>query len=229
MGSAIFHPRPARTTTLALDTRRSLPALFRALALALGNDPAAHDDPSASSLGPHAATPGPAGGAGPRTALDAIYREHARTVLVYLYHRLPTTADAEDALSEVFTAALAACASGTTPGIGWLIVAARRRVADYYRRRERGPSVTTLEDDAALARPAAATGDPEVAALRAEERRELLALVARLPAEQREVLALRFAAGLPSAEIAAIIGKTDQATRAILSRALRRLRQEWGR
>ncbi|MGZ3666498.1 MAG: sigma factor-like helix-turn-helix DNA-binding protein, partial [Ktedonobacterales bacterium] len=39
----------------------------------------------------------------------------------------------------------------------------------------------------------------------------------------------RFAAELPSAQIAQVLGKTDDATRMLLSRAMRRLREEWSR
>ncbi len=66
-------------------------------------------------------------------------------------------------------------------------------------------------------------------ALRAEAHRELLRLVARLPEDQREVLALRFAAGMPSPEIGAVVGKRADAVRALLARAMRRLREEWTR
>lgn len=146
--------------------------------------------------------------------------------MAYLCHRLPTLADAEDALAETFTAALSAYERADPPGIGWLMVTARRRVADFYRRRGRSPLLTSTASASASFQ-AAAESEPERVALRAEERRELVALIARLPDDQRELLVLRFASGLPSAEIAAIIGKSDVATRAMLSRAVRWLRKEW--
>ena len=169
----------------------------------------------------------PNGRESPNAAVDRIYRQHARTVMAYLYHRLPSLADAEDALAEIFVAALTACAQGDAPGIGWLMTTARRRVADFYRRRGRGLHVLPLAS-AEQEQVAEPQSEPERVALRNEERRELLTLIAQLPDEQQEMLALRFASGLPSAEIAAIIGKSDEATRAILSRAVRRLRKEWG-
>jgi RNA polymerase sigma-70 factor (ECF subfamily) len=160
--------------------------------------------------------------------IERLYRLHAQTVMAYLYHRLPALADAEDALAEVFVAAIAASARGDPPSVGWLMVTARRRVADYYRQRGRRPSLAQLTP--ALQQSLSDTqAEPEGMTLRAEERHELLALIAQLPDEQQEVLALRFASGLPSAEIAAIIGKSDEATRAMLSRAVRRLREGWRR
>ena len=165
--------------------------------------------------------------AAPNERTDALYQQHARAVLGYLCARLPTFADAEDALAEVFLAALRACATGEEPGIGWLIQVARRRVADYYRGRERAAGVVAHDEQ--LAALSDDTTGPEQAALQAETVRELLALVAALPDEQREALALRFAAGLRSPQIAEILGKSDAATRALLSRALRRLRKELSR
>lgn len=168
-----------------------------------------------------------AGEPGPAQVVDVLFQQHARTVLAYLVHRLPTLPDAEDALDDVFLAALNACASGQTLNGGWLMVTAQRRSADFYRRRQRALSLaaTDAEDEQF----AGESSEPEWVALRGEEHRELMRLVARLPQDQQEVLALRFAAGLPSPEIGAVVGKGADAVRALLTRAMRRLREEWRR
>ena len=164
---------------------------------------------------------------GPAQAVDLLFQEHARAVLAYLVHRLPTLLDAEDVLDDVFLAALKACASGQTLTGGWLMVTAQRRSADFYRRRQRAlPLATTQTADE---QQASERSEPEWVALRGEEHRELLRLVARLPQDQQAVLALRLAAGLQSPEIGAVVGKGADAVRALLARALRRLREEWRR
>lgn len=56
-----------------------------------------------------------------------------------------------------------------------------------------------------------------------EREAKLNALLAELPSELREMLRLRFAEGLGSREIAERLGKSDEAVRASLSRALRQL------
>ncbi|HEX6800079.1 MAG TPA: sigma-70 family RNA polymerase sigma factor [Ktedonobacterales bacterium] len=161
-------------------------------------------------------------GSDPHAGVAALYELHARAVLGYLCARLPTLDDAEDALAEVFLAALAQCATGQAPGLGWLLTVARRRAADFYRRRHAAQALT-----AAMAARMATGGDGlEDAALRAEMVREALLRVAALPDDQRDALALRFAAGLRAPQIATVLGKSDEATRALLSRALRRLRKE---
>jgi RNA polymerase sigma-70 factor (ECF subfamily) len=159
--------------------------------------------------------------AGPSAHVDDLYARYARALLGYLYHRLPSLTDAEDALAEVFLAALRTATRGEMPGPGWLMTVARRQVAGFYRERQREP----LTEEQLLVEET--RQDPEWMALRAEERAHLLALVAELPADQRDVLTLRFAGGLRSAEIAELIGKTDEATRAMLSRIIRHLRKEW--
>jgi RNA polymerase sigma-70 factor (sigma-E family) len=60
----------------------------------------------------------------------------------------------------------------------------------------------------------------EAAAVDGEDRRELLAAVARLPAHQREVLALKFFLDLPEAEIAQTLGISRGTVSSRTARAL---------
>lgn len=60
----------------------------------------------------------------------------------------------------------------------------------------------------------------EAAAMAAEERRAVLAAVARLPQRQREVLALRYYAELSDAEIASVLGVSRGTVASTASRAL---------
>jgi RNA polymerase sigma-70 factor (ECF subfamily) len=166
-----------------------------------------------------------AGEPDPAQVVDILFQEHARAVLAYLIHRLPTLADAEDVLDDVFLAALHASASGQLLTGGWLMVTAQRRIADFYRKQRR--AVPLAGTDATDERHASESSEPEWVALRGEEHRKLLRLVARLPQDQQEVLALRFAAGLQSPEIGEVVGKRADAVRALLTRAMRRLREEW--
>src|SRR5258708_17718967 len=86
-----------------------------------------------------------AGEPGPAQLVDLLFQEHARAVLAYLVHRLPTLLDAEDALDDVFLAALNVCASGQTLTGGWLLVTAQRRIADFYRERRRALPLTSAD------------------------------------------------------------------------------------
>lgn len=160
--------------------------------------------------------------------VERLYQAHAATVLAYLHARLPTVADAEDMLADVFIAALRACDSQDPPGVGWLMTVARNRIADFYRRRarsEQGVLTTEMAGDA----PTGESDDPEWLALREEERRELSRLIRRLPEEQQDVLALRFASGMRCPQIALVMGRSEDSVRKLLSRAVSRLRREWSR
>ncbi len=69
--------------------------------------------------------------------------------------------------------------------------------------------------------------DLEAAALRRDDLDRLDALVRALEPEKREVLALRFAARLTVPEIAAVIGKREDATRKYLARTLHTLKERY--
>lgn len=60
----------------------------------------------------------------------------------------------------------------------------------------------------------------EAAAIDAEDRREVLAQVARLPRRQREVLVLRYYLGLADQEIADTLGVSRGTVSATVSRAM---------
>jgi RNA polymerase sigma-70 factor (sigma-E family) len=66
----------------------------------------------------------------------------------------------------------------------------------------------------------------EAAAIAGEERREVLAAVARLPRRAREVLALRYYLDLPDSEIAAALGISRGTVSSTASRALAALGRE---
>ena len=68
-----------------------------------------------------------------------------------------------------------------------------------------------------------ASDDPVAAVFEAQSTRAALALLAELPADQAEVVALRVQGGLEIAEVARIVGKRPGAVRVLAHRGLRRL------
>jgi RNA polymerase sigma-70 factor (ECF subfamily) len=105
----------------------------------------------------------------------------------------------------------------------WLFTTARRRVADLARSQARRPAVS-LE---ALPDPAAAESrhGPDAAdvALENLDTRAAIALVARLPPLQAEVIMLRVVAGLDPEAVASLLGRSAGAVRVASHRGLRRL------
>ncbi|OGV69758.1 MAG: hypothetical protein A3K19_11135 [Lentisphaerae bacterium RIFOXYB12_FULL_65_16] len=150
-------------------------------------------------------------------------QEAIRTLLLR-YHRsalalarcwLGNTAVAEDAVQEAFIRLVRERDryDASRPFAPWFWRILRNTVLDTARgvqRYEQRLRVLALEQDTA---PALAT-----------EQEELHDLLAILDAEDREILALRFAAGLPFAEIAARLGCSEEAAKKKGQRALARLR-----
>jgi RNA polymerase sigma-70 factor (ECF subfamily) len=108
------------------------------------------------------------------------------------------------------------------PFAAWIFRITRNAIIDQARtRRPQEPL------DAAAARPAV-IGDPLRAAEMASERQRLTAALEQLTPAQREVVTLRFFAGLSPAEVAAVIGKREEAVRGLQFRGLAALRQILG-
>ena len=102
----------------------------------------------------------------------------------------------------------------------WFFTIARATSIDWYRRAARRP--VGIADEAALARHPA-TDDPETAALDAIDTNTALALIARLPDDQAEVVMLRVVGGLDAEHVGRVMGKRPGNVRVLQHRALRRL------
>jgi RNA polymerase sigma-70 factor (ECF subfamily) len=163
------------------------------------------------------------------TALDALYREHARDVATYVARRVPATS-VDDVCQEVWLAAREAWPryrGECTPRV-WLRVLARNKVIDVWRRR---PDAVTLSSSLADAPEVAKTFGVKAATTpsrklaRAEASRDLARALATLDADDREMLALRFLDGLKPAEIALVVGVRANTVSQRIVRTVRRLRE----
>jgi RNA polymerase sigma-70 factor (ECF subfamily) len=108
------------------------------------------------------------------------------------------------------------------PFSAWLYRIAHNLVANWHRDRNRR-KVTSLED---LSHWRANEDGPEAAALFAEDRAALLRVIRRLPADRRELLALKFVEHLSNAEIGGIMGRSEGAIKSLYHRTLMTLREE---
>jgi RNA polymerase sigma-70 factor (ECF subfamily) len=104
----------------------------------------------------------------------------------------------------------------------WVLIVARHRAVDWHRQLARRPTEPLPLE---LLGDLAAPDDPVAAVLEAQSTRAALALLAELPVEQAEVVALRVLGGLGVAEVATIMGKRPSAVRLLAHRGLRRLAQ----
>jgi RNA polymerase sigma factor (sigma-70 family) len=126
--------------------------------------------------------------------------------------------DAEDAWSETFHAALRGYPdlpdSANTEA--WLVTIAHRKAIDVLRARGRQPAPVGEVPEAPTALGVPGAQDPD-----------LWRAVAALPVKQRQAVAYHYAAGLPYAEIARIIGGTTDAARRAAADGIKNLRKNY--
>lgn len=148
---------------------------------------------------------------------DAAYRVLAPRVLGYL--RARGAAEPEDLLGEVFLqvardAARFADWDDAEAVRRWVFTIARNRAVDAGRRRRRRPRPADAPVPEVAAAPHPPTPDPE-----------LLAALAALTDDQREVVVLRFVADLPLEAVADVTGRPVGAVKSLQHRALEQLRR----
>lgn len=159
----------------------------------------------------------------PAEDLSRVYREHVGAVYGFFAYSLREAA-AEDLTSATFERVLRAWptydpAKGSARG--WILAIARNLLVDHYRRQSHREAVST-DEHPVLLEGLTAGEEPLERALAADELRGWLSVLGE---RERQILALRYAADLPAAEIAGIVDLTAANVHQILSRSLRRLRE----
>jgi RNA polymerase sigma-70 factor (ECF subfamily) len=157
--------------------------------------------------------------AGPR--FEALYRSCAQDVFAYVFTLLRDRPAAEDVTAAAFERAFRKRRSFNAhrgSERAWLFGIARNAALDELRRRRRSAGLVTDPADPAWA---LATAQDEDAERRATVRQALAGLDAR----DRELIALKFHAGLGNAEIASVIGVSPTNAGTRIHRALTRLRE----
>ena len=154
---------------------------------------------------------------------EAAYREELPRVYNFFRYRVGDDQIAEDLTAETFEKAWRNrekyrndLASFST----WLFTLARRIGADYYRRHK--PNVP-LED-------AVLVPDPQIVEDVAQQRadfRRLSLLLTRLAERERELVALKYGAGLTNRAITRITGLSESNVSTILHRVAQQLRAQW--
>lgn len=159
-------------------------------------------------------------------ALDRLYRLYVHKVYRYLWYRVGDQATAEDLTGEVFVRMVQHIHRFRVPGehqvaafSAWLFRIAGNCLHDHHRHE--------AHDQAYTGHSAPSLGDGELGERALDQllqRHDLLAAINQLSEDQRRVLYYRFVADLTSAQTAAIMGKQENAIRALQHRALNSLR-----
>ena len=148
----------------------------------------------------------------------ALYRSALPEVYGFVLARCRDPALAEDLTADTFMSAVSAVRSGAVNTIttGWLVVVARRRLVDHWRRQEVEQRRLHLLPGASDEMADPWTGDLDPGTARTA--------LAELPPQYRAVLTLKYVDGLSVAEVAALVGRSVHATEGLLQRARAALR-----
>ncbi len=147
---------------------------------------------------------------------ETLVAQHGAVVWRVCRAVLSIPADAEDAWSETFVAAMRAYPDlpDTADVQAWLVTIAHRKAVDVVRARARAAVPVAVPPEPPPHRDAAPEHDHPV-----------WAAVAALPPRQRHVVAYRYLGGLPYRQIAELLGGTPEAARRAAADGLSTLRR----
>ena len=148
---------------------------------------------------------------------EAIVAEHG-AVVMRVCRAFLGTAEAEDAWSETFLAAMRAYPD-LPPAANveaWLVTIAHRKAIDVLRARKRQPAPVEQVPEA-----------PTTLGVPGDRETDLWQAVAALPDKQRQAVAYHYVAGLPYAEIARLLGGSTDAARRAAADGIKSLRRNY--
>lgn len=151
-------------------------------------------------------------------AFARLYDHFSKPIYRYLYSRVGNQADAEDLTAQTFLMALEKLPRYREQGNfkAWLFTIAHNKAMDYFRKKQ----YPLLLDVAEMQ---AGQKDPLTNVIQSEQIQQLSALIRSLDQKERELLRLRYVADLSFSEIAALLGKREDAVKKSLYRLQTRL------
>jgi RNA polymerase sigma-70 factor (ECF subfamily) len=171
--------------------------------------------------------------AGEGAALSVLHRRYYARIYRLALFRCRSAADAEDIAAETFVRAIDHLPGYRFQGeslFPWLSRIASNLAVDQQRRRTVAPTLSydqkTAEDIRTLLETLEFDGpDPHTLAERHATREILAGAIGKLPADQADVIWMRFGGDLPLAEIAAALGRSEGAIKSLIHRGLVNLRK----
>lgn len=160
---------------------------------------------------------------GNREAIGALYDRHHLRIYRYVRSRIYDTQLAHDLTGEVFLRVVSHLdtyrATGA-PFTAWLYQIARNHLANHVQKHSTQQTVPLTE----VSKNGHTAVDPAIVVEQQLEREGLLAALHQLDESQREVLALRFLAGLSLQEVADTLDKSVAAVKSIQHRSLKTMK-----
>jgi RNA polymerase sigma-70 factor, ECF subfamily len=151
-------------------------------------------------------------------AFARLYDHFSRSIYRYLYSRVGNQADAEDLTAQTFLTAFEKLPRYRERGHfkAWLFTIARNKAMDHFRKKR-----PEAQLDAAEMR--TEQNDLLADLIQSEQVQQLSSLIRSLDRKEQELLRLRYVADLSFAEMAALLGKRQDAVKKSLYRLQTRL------
>ncbi len=158
-----------------------------------------------------------------KAMIGTLYEEYYERIVRYIFVRINDQNEAENLGGDVFLKALQALDSyrGRSEQMrAWLFKIAHNLVVDYFRKMSKRKAVSLNDVEV---RDSVTTEETVEAKVEVERLSEALK---QLTPAQREVIGLRFFAGLSSAEVGKTLGKSSGAVREMQRAAVETLRKQ---
>lgn len=160
---------------------------------------------------------------GETQAFGQLYERYVEQIYRYVKTRVTRDQDAEDLTENVFVRSYEALDSYQERGwpySAFLYQVARNLLVDHYRQ-DKGPQLVELDEPLP-------TPDPtmEQLLLQSDFAQEAMAAVGGLPEDYQEIIRLRILMGMSTKRAAEWMDRSEGATRVLLHRALKALREQ---
>jgi RNA polymerase sigma-70 factor (ECF subfamily) len=160
---------------------------------------------------------------GDRDAFGMLYTRYIDLIFRYVRSRVADGQTAEDITEAVFLRSFESIERYRDRGLrysAYLYQVARNLLVDHYRRGEQNLPLESAEYSSSEA----FSSDGEI--ILREQAARLRAAMERLPDDYQEIIRMRILLEMPTAEVAVWLGRREGATRVLLHRALKALKQE---
>jgi len=160
---------------------------------------------------------------GDKEAFAQLYESHFDKIYRYVVIKIGNRTEAEDMTQQVFIKAYESIGSYQYQGFpfsSWLFRIAHNQIVDYIRKESKKP---TVQLDESL--PIMGESDPQGEVELKINIEQVVIATKQLTRAQREVVSLRFAGGLSISEVAKVMGRSENAVKALQHSAILALRK----
>lgn len=157
--------------------------------------------------------------------LDNIFESYYKRIFNYIFYRVYCQYTAEDLSSQVFEKVIRKIDTYTPSKSTfevWLFAITRNVVNDYFRSQKKFKMISFDKIKELVSR----KKDPEEMVIKSEGKDNLSKALNSLSAKERNIVALKFGAGLKNKEIAELLQKTESNIGIMIHRLLKKLKNE---